>query len=219
MDALIHQQLFNSIKAAPSSGKQREHPWCELDAFCVTMAACELCSLPVRAAAAGKLDAVRNGAQPRCRHLRELGQVPPPQGWELLLAPTTSTQSSSYTGNEKHLMALVILLDQAFEMHFLNLHHTTCILCLPPPLYFFYKRQLHAEVSSKITLLRLFLMSQEWSELGFPVHGLWVGLCGHQLRCMQFYFCWETPASDGTESGSVLWLSLGWVHGRAGHSR
>lgn len=89
----------------------------------------------------------------------------------------------------------------------------------PPPLYFFYKRQLHAEVSSKITLLRLFLTSQEWSELGFPVHGLWVGLCGHQLRCMQFYFCWETPASDGTESGSVLWLSLGWVHGRAGHSR
>ena len=156
MHSLIHQQLFNSVKAAPSSGKQRERLRCELDAFCVTTA---VCSPAVWAAAAGNLDLVRNGARPRCHHRRELGQVPPRRGWGLLLAPTTLMQSSSYTGNEKHLMALVILLDQAFEIKFLILHHTAYILsppCSPSLFIFCYKRQLHAEVCSKITLLRLF---------------------------------------------------------------
>lgn len=156
MDSLIHQQLFNSVKAAPSSGKQRECLRCELDAFCVTTAVCELCSLAVWAAAAGNLDPVRNGAQPRCHHRRELGHVTPPGGRGLLLAPTTWMQSSSYTGNEKHLMALVILLDQAFEIEFLILHHTSYILSPPPPAFFFLIRQLHAAVCRKIILIRLF---------------------------------------------------------------
>lgn len=144
-------QLFNSVKAAASSGKQYRCLWCELAKFYITTVVCEPPSPGVWDAAAGKLDPVRNEAQPRCHHHGELKQLSPPGDQELLLAPMTWMQSSFYTRNEKHLMALVILLDQASEIKFLILHHT-----IHSTSFYFTKGQLHAEVYSRITTLRLF---------------------------------------------------------------